>query len=455
MLASIVVSLCWNSFEAHKMEAFARLRAASGMRVLDVGGRVIQGGARSIFESRGCQFISLDIQADKSVDVVSPPGQQFPFADGHFDLVITTSTFEHDPMFWLTIREMARVTRVGGWVHATTPSGGHYHPYPGDNYRLQDLAGAALGAWCATSFEGRAFPLAINSSSYGRGGSMDEVVLTWQRVSEPLEPAAKRVDPPSTAHINYACAKRLPSHAPGYSTTAVEAPQGTHDAEARRQLAEAKVISAFADAHVRSASSALVLVATGGGGGVCAMLEARGANVRVIRLEHRANGTRHDTPRRNHGAHNGWPLLSSLPTGSIDAIVSLSALSHDPSFWMTFRELARITRLGGYILTGEPHAAPPRPPYRLMLDAGAALAFWAGKKYDGFDAVPVALNATWLEVDGAATEQYLIWQRGTRAAATFTAKGLGVAHRVSLHGLPLGTFTCHDHGRDAFDQYSA
>ena len=125
------------------MEEFASLvvPASGGMRVLDVGGRVIQGGARSIFEARGCNFTSLDIQADKSVDVVSPPGQPFPFADGHFDLVITSSTFEHDPMFWLTIREMARVTRVGGWVHATTPASGHYHPYPGDNYRLQERAG--------------------------------------------------------------------------------------------------------------------------------------------------------------------------------------------------------------------------------------------------------------------------------------------------------------------------
>lgn len=97
----VVLSLRWNSFEAHKMEEFASLvvPASGGMRVLDVGGRVIQGGARSIFEARGCNFTSLDIQADKSVDVVSPPGQPFPFADGHFDLVITSSTFEHDPMF--------------------------------------------------------------------------------------------------------------------------------------------------------------------------------------------------------------------------------------------------------------------------------------------------------------------------------------------------------------------
>ena len=123
----VVLSLRWNSFEAHKMEEFASLvvPASGGMQVLDVGGRVIQGGARSIFEARGCNFTSLDIQADKSVDVVSPPGQPFPFADGHFDLVITSSTFEHDPMFWLTIRRAPRCppqVDAARRVHATTPA---------------------------------------------------------------------------------------------------------------------------------------------------------------------------------------------------------------------------------------------------------------------------------------------------------------------------------------------
>ena len=41
----------------------------------------------------------MDIQKDRSVDVVNPPGEPFPFENGHFDIVITTSTFEHDPMF--------------------------------------------------------------------------------------------------------------------------------------------------------------------------------------------------------------------------------------------------------------------------------------------------------------------------------------------------------------------
>jgi len=82
---------------------------------------------------------------------VSPPGQPFPFADGSFDLVITTSTFEHDPMFWMTIREMARVVRLGGFVYVNAPSAGFYHGYPDDNYRFYRGAAGSLAFWWASN----------------------------------------------------------------------------------------------------------------------------------------------------------------------------------------------------------------------------------------------------------------------------------------------------------------
>ena len=64
------------------MEEFASLvvPASGGMRVLDVGGRVIQGGARSIFEARGCNFTthcSLCAKHDNSL-VLLPYFRQPP-----------------------------------------------------------------------------------------------------------------------------------------------------------------------------------------------------------------------------------------------------------------------------------------------------------------------------------------------------------------------------------------
>ena len=180
----------WNSFEATKMQQFARAKVhRPGMLVLDVGGRVIphqyRPAARQIFEALGCNFTSLDLQAHPSVDLVVPPGQPFPFEDGHFEIVITTSTFEHDPMFWMTVREMARVTRVGGWIHATTPHTGHYHAFPGDCWRLVEHSGMGLAHWTSVPFEGRAYPLKLNATSIGVGGSFLETVITWSRTNAP------------------------------------------------------------------------------------------------------------------------------------------------------------------------------------------------------------------------------------------------------------------------------
>ena len=137
----------WHDTADRAVERFAGLYSSPGMKVLDVGGRMVTGGARKYFESRQCKFVCLDMEADPSVDVVVPPGERFPFIDGFFDLVVTTSTFEHDPMFWMTIREMARVLRVGGFMYVNAPSAGYWHGYPDDNYRFYRGAAAALAFW--------------------------------------------------------------------------------------------------------------------------------------------------------------------------------------------------------------------------------------------------------------------------------------------------------------------
>ena len=62
------------------------------LKVLDVGGLNVNGSVRPLFE--GHDFCALDMCEDPSVDVVSPPGEPLPFADGTFDAVVSTSCFE-------------------------------------------------------------------------------------------------------------------------------------------------------------------------------------------------------------------------------------------------------------------------------------------------------------------------------------------------------------------------
>lgn len=43
------------------------------------------------------------------------------FADARFDAVLCNSVLEHDRRFWLTLAEIRRVTRPGGWIVIGTP----------------------------------------------------------------------------------------------------------------------------------------------------------------------------------------------------------------------------------------------------------------------------------------------------------------------------------------------
>jgi SAM-dependent methyltransferase len=61
--------------------------------------------------------------------------------------VVASSCLEHDPTFWLTFGEMARVVRPGGTIYASTPSNGPKHGGPYDCWRFYGDAALALAHW--------------------------------------------------------------------------------------------------------------------------------------------------------------------------------------------------------------------------------------------------------------------------------------------------------------------
>lgn len=85
-------------------------------------------------------------------------------------------------------------------------------------------------------------------------------------------------------------------------------------------------------------------------------------------------------------------------TGSIDMVVSTSCFEHDPCFWITFKELCRIVKLGGFIYINAPSNGPyhkyPGDNWRFYSDAGQALAFWASKQMSNEEIFPVKVLET-------------------------------------------------------------
>ena len=92
-------------------------------------------------------YLGADLEPAGGVDVVVHASSGLPFADQTFDLVIASSVFEHDPWFWKTFLEVARVTRDGGIIYLNVPSNGAVHRYPYDCWRFYPDAGEALSSW--------------------------------------------------------------------------------------------------------------------------------------------------------------------------------------------------------------------------------------------------------------------------------------------------------------------
>ena len=166
-------------------EAFSESYGLSNGLVVDIGGRNLNGSLRSFFETKGMNFVCIDMEADTSVDIVVPPGEKLPFEDGSVDLIVSTSCFEHDPCFWLTFKEMTRIIKPSGYIYINAPTSGYYHAYPGDNWRFYSDAGQALAYWSGKQISNEnIFPVKVVETFNIVGDECwNDFVCVWKRVN--------------------------------------------------------------------------------------------------------------------------------------------------------------------------------------------------------------------------------------------------------------------------------
>lgn len=101
------------------MEWIARYATKEG-RVLDVGGRDVNGSPRHLF---GPDYTVADIAPGPGVNVVTD-GATLPFPDQSFDVVVCAEVLEHAPRWRGIVDECARVLRPGGRLIITTAGPG-------------------------------------------------------------------------------------------------------------------------------------------------------------------------------------------------------------------------------------------------------------------------------------------------------------------------------------------
>lgn len=102
--------------------------------VLECGSRNVNGSVRPLFKAS--YYVGVDMEDGRDVDYVCR-ADSLGFDDGFFDVVVSTEMLEHDPYFWLSLPEMARVLKPGGVLLLTTRGIGFpYHEHPSDYWRF-------------------------------------------------------------------------------------------------------------------------------------------------------------------------------------------------------------------------------------------------------------------------------------------------------------------------------
>ena len=84
-------------------------------RILDVGGANYNGSYDALLGNKYKKDVLDIVGKDNVTFVPSDPYKWDEIADNSYDLVMASETFQHIDFFWLTILEMKRVCKPGGY----------------------------------------------------------------------------------------------------------------------------------------------------------------------------------------------------------------------------------------------------------------------------------------------------------------------------------------------------
>ena len=133
------------------IKALSRINLSPSGKVLDVGGRGLNGKKRSyraiISELGEYDYHVADIQDGEGVTHVMPSEYQLPFPDSHFHLVVSGQTLEHVRNPFRLVTEMKRVLKPGCHLIIIAPSAGRMHDNP-DCWRFMRDAFKAIAHEC-------------------------------------------------------------------------------------------------------------------------------------------------------------------------------------------------------------------------------------------------------------------------------------------------------------------
>lgn len=109
--------------------------------VLEVGSREVTGPSigRTLFQN--CSYTGFDFHEGRNVDVKGDAHRLSSFfPHRHFDLIFSTSCFEHFAMPWIVAHEMMKLVKVGGHIFVETHFSYSAHERPWHFFQFSDMA---------------------------------------------------------------------------------------------------------------------------------------------------------------------------------------------------------------------------------------------------------------------------------------------------------------------------
>ncbi|MDP9051028.1 MAG: class I SAM-dependent methyltransferase [Acidobacteriota bacterium] len=170
--------------------------------VIDLGALNINGSLRNACP-KDATYVGVDLIPGLGVDVVVEDPYRLPFDDESFDVGVSTSCFEHNPMFWLTFLEIIRVIKPKGYLYLNCPSNGYYHAYPVDCWRFYPDAGLALEMWAKHSL--KQVTLLESFVALRQTDQWNDNVMIFQKSSNCVPPSKFLVDEIPTAENIHKC----------------------------------------------------------------------------------------------------------------------------------------------------------------------------------------------------------------------------------------------------------
>ena len=126
-----------------------------GMRILEIGSREVTAPSHARNEFSEAEYIGFDYYPGDNVDIVGDVHKLSSYfkADEKFDIVYSSSCFEHFAMPWVVAAEIAKVLKVGGLVFVETHFSYSSHERPWHFFQFSDLGlkilfSEALGFEC-------------------------------------------------------------------------------------------------------------------------------------------------------------------------------------------------------------------------------------------------------------------------------------------------------------------